>query len=236
MLIVVENMLYSRKEDINYKNNITSYKYIFWIFQVSSLDNDLSSDDDLPKISFQSKKKIKLDDKKSNSTKMFSEEGQALNSKHSRKMPYSRNDYLSDSSDIENDVEIVETLSLKDRLLGKQSISSIINNNNIKSHQMSNNYKSIETHDYQNNGNVIDVDEPCAFEEQIETASNFCNFKSTESIERTSEYVGVVKSVNTGVLESCVPEVSKVTKTAKQKRTTEEMEEKKRQAQVEYKL
>jgi hypothetical protein len=196
---------------------------------------------------------------------MFSEEGQALNSKHSRKMPYSRNDYLSDSSDIENDVEIVETLSLKDqllgkqsissisydieidveivetlslkdRLLGKQSISSIINNNNIKSHQMSNNYKSVETHDYQTNGNVIDVDEPWEFEEQIETASNFCNFKATESIERTSEYVGVVKSVNTGVSESCVPEVTKATKTTKQKRTTEEMEEKKRQAQVEYKL
>ena len=196
---------------------------------------------------------------------MFSEEGQALNSKHSRKMPYSRNDYLSDSSDIENDVEIVETLSLKDqllgkqsississdiendveivetlslkdRLLGKQSISSIINNNNIKSHQMSNNYKPVETHDYQTNGNVIDVDEPWEFEEQIETASNFCNFKATESIERTSEYVGVVKSVNTGVSESCVPEVMKATKTTKQKRTTEEMEEKKRQAQVEYKL
>lgn len=168
---------------------------------------------------------------------MFSEEGQALNSsKHSRKMPYSRNDYLSDSSDIENDIEIVETLSLKERLLGKQSISSIININNIKCHQMSNNYKSIETYDYQTNGNVIDVDEPCAFEERIETASNFCNFKSTESIERTSEYVGVVKSVNAGVSESCVMEVTKTSKTTKQKRTTEEMEEKKRQAQVEYKL
>lgn len=169
---------------------------------------------------------------------MFSEEGQALNSKQSRKMPYSRNDYLSDSSDIENDVEIVETLSLKDRLLGKQStcISSIINNNNIKSHQMSDNYKSIETHDYQTDGHVIDVDEPCAFEERIETASNFCNFESTEPIERTSEYVRVVKSVNTGVSESCVAEVTKSTKTTKQKRTKEDIEEKKRQAQVEYKL
>ena len=41
-----------------------------------------------------------------------------------RKVPYSKNDFLSDSSDIENDVEIVEPLSLKDRLLGKQMISS----------------------------------------------------------------------------------------------------------------
>lgn len=216
--------------------NLTHYTLIF---QVNRLQNtDFDSDEELPQLSLKPCKQPKnialvLN---SNEPGFVASINQGKDcSKQARKIPYSKNDFLSDSSD--NDVEMVETLSLKERLLGKQSTftykeftGNLIGTSiNCDQHdQQKENLKN------KHSKNVIEIIECCDMDDEISN-ENFCNnsdqdYSQTSSTSNTIECVNKNKSLD---LNLHVPGLEKSDKPIKRKRTTEEIEDRKRQAQVE---
>lgn len=79
------------------------------------------SDDDLPKLSLAARLKNSKKIMQANTNLDSVSSNKTNKSLITRKIPYSKNDFLSDSSGSENDIDIIEPLSLKDRLLGKSS-------------------------------------------------------------------------------------------------------------------
>ncbi|XP_063444438.1 crossover junction endonuclease EME1-like isoform X2 [Mytilus trossulus] len=150
-------------------------------------------------------------------------------SKQARKIPYSKNDFLSDSSD--NDVEMVETLSLKERLLGKQSTStykeftSNLIGTSIKYDQQKENLKNMHSE------NVIEIIECCDMDDELSNEI-FCN-NSDQDYSQTSSTLNTIECVNKNKsLDLNLPGLEKSDKPIKRKRTTEEIEDRKRQAQL----
>lgn len=207
------------------------------IFQVNRLQNtDFDSDKELPQLSLKPCKQRKnialvLD---SNEPGFVSSIYQGKDcSKQARKIPYSKNDFLSDSSD--NDVELVETLSLKERLLGKQStftykeFTGNLIGTSIKCDQhdqQKENFKNMHSK------NVIEIIECCDMDDEIRNG-NFCN-NSDQDYSQTSSTSNTIECVNKNkYLDLNLPGLEKSDKPIKRKRTTEEIEDRKRQAQVE---
>ncbi|VDI57341.1 crossover junction endonuclease EME1 [Mytilus galloprovincialis] len=203
---------------------------------VNRLQNtDFDSDEELPQLSLKPCKQRKnialvLD---SNEPGFVSSIYQGKDcSKQARKIPYSKNDFLSDSSD--NDVELVETLSLKERLLGKQStftykeFTGNLIGTSIKCDQhdqQKENFKNMHSK------NVIEIIECCDMDDEIRNG-NFCN-NSDQDYSQTSSTSNTIECVNKNkYLDLNPPGLEKSDKPIKRKRTTEEIEDRKRQAQL----
>ncbi|CAG2194854.1 unnamed protein product [Mytilus edulis] len=205
---------------------------------VNRLQNtDFDSDEELPQLSLKPCKQPKnialvLD---SNEPGFVSSINQGKDcSKQARKIPYSKNDFLSDSSD--NDVEMVETLSLKERLLGKQStftykeFTGNLIGTSIKCDQHDQQKENLKN---MHSKNVIEIIECCDMDDEISN-ENFGNnsdqdYSQTSSTSNTIECVNKNKSLD---LNLHVPGLEKSDKPIKRKRTTEEIEDRKRQAQL----
>ncbi|CAC5420850.1 unnamed protein product [Mytilus coruscus] len=223
---------------------------------VNRLQNtDFDSDEELPPLSLKQHIQpenivIVLDSNEPGCMKMSSNNKGKDCSRHARKIPYSKNDFLSDSSDIENDVEMVETLSLKERLLGKQSTftsNGLVGNlmgTSIKCDQYDQRRESsgltlTESFKNMHTKNVIEIIECCDIDDEMSKESNSCDTnlsekKSNQDYSKTSNTLNTTECVNKNkTVEVNLPELEKSDKPIKRKRTLEEIEDRKRQAQVE---
>ncbi|XP_052071329.1 crossover junction endonuclease EME1-like isoform X2 [Mytilus californianus] len=219
------------------------------------LNTDFDSDEELPPLSLKQHIQpenivIVLDSNEPGCMKMSSNYKGKDCSKHARKIPYSKNDFLSDSSDIENDVEMVETLSLKERLLGKQSTftsNGLVGNlmgTSIKCDQYDQRQESsgltctlTESFKNMRTKNVIEIIECCNLDDEMSKESNSCDTnlseKSNQDYSKTSNTSNTTECVNKNkTVELNLLELGKSDKPIKRKRTLEEIEDRKRQAQL----